>query len=219
METTHEKSISRLSNIQRVDLTGRIIRLVPISEGHLQDLLKVGLDPDIWKLMLYGPMNSEADLLSWIRDMLQRQAQGKDLPFTVFQIMSGSAIGATRFMNIDAKNRSLEIGGTWYGKTYQGTGVNVEAKYLLLQHAFEFLGCIRVQLKTDARNLQSQKAILGIGATREGVLRKHMILPDGTIRDSVYFSILDDDWPRVKANLEARIRRLINSMPQAADDS
>ncbi|HSQ26425.1 MAG TPA: GNAT family protein [Anaerolineales bacterium] len=219
MYVTHEESISRLSRIQPLALTGQFIRLEPIQEGHLQDLVKVGLDPDIWRLMLYGPMNSEADLLSWIKDMIRRQAQGKDLPFSVFQVMSGRAIGATRFMNIDAKNRSLEIGGTWYGKAYHGTGVNVEAKYLLLQHAFEFLGCIRVQLKTDARNLQSQKAILGIGATKEGVLRKHMVLPDGIIRDSVYFSILDDEWPQVKANLEARIRRLINSMSQAADDS
>lgn len=217
MDVTHQVSISRLSRIEPLVFTGQIVRLEPISEGHLKDLVEVGLDPAIWGLMLYGPMNSEADLLSWINDMIRRQAQGKDLPFSVFQLKSGKAIGATRFMNIDAKNRSLEIGGTWYGKAYQGTGVNVEAKYLLLQHAFEYLGCIRVQLKTDARNLQSQKAILGIGATREGVLRKHMILVDGTVRDSVYFSILDDEWPKVKVHLEERIRKLTGSMSQAAD--
>ena len=108
-------------------------------------------------------------------------------------------------MNVEAPHRGLEIGGAWYGRAFQATGVNIETKYLLLGYAFEFLGCIRVQFKTDVRNQQSQRAIERLGAKKEGALRKHMILPDGTIRDSVYYSIIDEEWPGVKLNLEERL--------------
>jgi RimJ/RimL family protein N-acetyltransferase len=125
----------------------------------------------------------------------------------VISLESRKAIGCTRYLDIHPEHRNLEIGGTWYGAPYQGTGVNSEAKYLLLRHAFETLGCIRVQLKTDLRNLRSQRAIERIGAKREGLLREHMILPDGTIRSSVYYSILVSEWPEVKVRLEEMMVR------------
>lgn len=195
-------------NIQPITLTGQIVRLEPLQESHLPDLIKIGLDEDIWRFMLYGEMHTEAQLRAWVLDMLNRQAQGNDLPFAVIHLGVGAAVGATRYMNINRKDYCVEIGGTWYGQAYQGSGVNAEAKYLLLKHAFEDLRCIRVQFKTDARNLKSQRAIERLGAAKEGVFRKHMILPDGTIRDSVFYSIIDSEWPAVKRRLEQRLREI-----------
>ena len=153
--------------------------------------------------MRYGAVESQADLLRWVKHLLALQQRGTDLPFAVISLESGKAIGATRYLNIDREDRNLEIGGTWYGAAYQRTAVNTESKYLLLDHAFEHLECIRVQLKTDLRNLRSQHAIERLGAVREGVLRDHVILEDGYVRSSVYYSILLHEWPTVKAHLEA----------------
>jgi RimJ/RimL family protein N-acetyltransferase len=194
-------------NIQPVTLTGKIIRLEPLSEAHVPDLALSGDDDEIWRFMLYGSVRSEEQMHAWVIDLLNRQKEGTDLPFAVIYLATGQAIGATRYLNISPENRGLEIGGTWYAYAYQRTGVNTEAKYLLLTHAFETLGCVRVQLKTDLRNIRSQLAIERIGAVKEGILRKHMILPDGTLRDSVFYSILDDEWPVVKARLEEMLYR------------
>jgi N-acetyltransferase len=191
--------------IHPVTLTGKTIRLEPLSEAHVPDLAQVGIDDDIWQFMLYGEIRSESDVRGWVRDILSRQKRGTDLPFTVILLDSGKAIGCTRYLEIHPEHRNLEIGGTWYGATYRGTWVNSEAKYLLLRHAFETLGCIRVQLKTDLRNVRSQRAIERIGAQKEGVLRDHMILSDGTVRSSVYYSILENEWPGVKMVLEERL--------------
>ncbi len=199
------KNVRGFMNIQPITLTGKIIRLEPLSESHVPGLAQVGLDENIWRLMLYGDICSEADLLGWVRDILGRQRRGTDLPFTVILQESGKPIGCTRYLEIHPQHRNLEVGGTWYGAPYQGTLVNTEAKYLLLRHAFETLACIRVQLKTDTRNLRSQRAIERLGALKEGVLRDHMILLDGAIRSSVYYSILAAEWPQVKARLEARL--------------
>ncbi len=194
--------------IDPVILTGRIIRLEPMTEAHVPDLAQVGMDKRIWKYMLYGEMKNEMDIRSWVLEILRRQSLGTDLPFAVIHLRSGKAVGATRYMEIRPEHRGLEIGGTWYGVDYQGSGVNVEAKYLLLKHAFEVLGFIRVQLKTDGRNLHSQRAIEKLGAVKEGVLRNHIIRPDGVIRDSVFYSILDSEWPRVKRGLEERLAKI-----------
>ncbi|MEW5873022.1 MAG: GNAT family protein [Chloroflexota bacterium] len=191
--------------IHPVTLTGHFVRLEPMSEAHLPDFLSVGLDDAIWRYMLYGDIHTEQDLRAWVLDILARQARGTDLPFAVIDLESRRAIGATRYLNIQPEHRNLEIGGTWYATEFQGSGVNADAKYLLLRHAFESLGCLRVQFKTDSRNLRSQHAIRRLGAVQEGVLRKHMILPDGLVRDSIYYSIIDDEWPAVKAGLEARL--------------
>jgi N-acetyltransferase len=187
-----------------VTLTGSIVRLEPLSLNHVPGLF-ASSDPSIWKYMLYGEISSEKDMESWVKDMLQRAGDGADLPFAVIHLASGNAIGATRYLEIRPQHNGLEIGGTWYGFDYQRTGVNTECKYLLLNHAFETLGCIRVQFKSDSRNEKSIAAIKRIGAKPEGILRNHMILEDGTFRHSAYFSILVDEWPEVKKLLEDKL--------------
>ena len=191
--------------IEPITLVGRTVRLVPLSEAHVPGLARVGLDESIWRYMRYGDIRSEADLRGWVTELLHWQAKGSDLPFTVVLIASGQPVGCTRYLNISHDDRSVEIGGTWYGVAYQGSRVNTECKYLLLRYAFENLGCIRVHFKTDLRNERSQRAIERLGAVREGVVRKHMVLPDGTIRSSVLYSILAEEWPQVKERLEAKM--------------
>jgi RimJ/RimL family protein N-acetyltransferase len=188
-----------------VTLMGNFVRLEPLSDAHVPSLADVGLEPEIWRYMRYGKVESEEQLRVWVRELLHQQAQGTDLPFTVISLASENAIGCTRYLNIDTPNQSLEIGGTWYGLDYQGTMVNTECKYLLLRHAFETLSCIRVWFKADRRNTRSIHALERLGAQKEGVLRNHMILPDGYIRDSVVFSILPAEWPAVKQKLEMRL--------------
>jgi N-acetyltransferase len=189
--------------VKPVILTGKYVRLEPMTEAHVPGLAAIGLDDSIWKHMLYGEMRSEADMRTWVRGVLS----GSDAPFVAIQLASGRVAGATRYLNIAPEHRGLEIGGTWYGIEFQRTVVNTECKYLLLMHAFETLGCIRVQLKTDSRNERSQRAIERLGAKHEGVLRNHMILPDGRFRNSVYYSIIDTEWPEVKARLEEMLAR------------
>ncbi|MBI1854622.1 MAG: GNAT family N-acetyltransferase [Chloroflexi bacterium] len=188
--------------VEPVTLTGRFVRPEPLSEAHVEGLAKIGVGQPFWNFMLYGEMNSVDDMRNWVRDIMARCVRGTDLPFAVIHLESGRVAGATRYLNIMPNDRGLEVGGTWYGPEFQRTVVNTECKYLLLGHAFEKLGCIRVQIKTDSRNERSQKAIERIGAVREGVLRNHMILPDGYVRDSVFYSILDSEWRGVKNNLE-----------------
>jgi RimJ/RimL family protein N-acetyltransferase len=187
--------------IKPVTLYGRSVRLEPLTHAHAPDLTEAGQDESIWKYMRYGLVNNEARMHDLIAYQLEEQAAGTDLPFAVIHLATGKAIGMTRYMDIQPRNRALEIGGTWYGVAYQRTGVNTECKFLLLRHAFEDLGCIRVQIKTDLRNERSQRAIERIGAVREGVLRDHMILPDGAVRSSVYYSILAREWPQVSQRL------------------
>jgi len=193
-------------DIHPVSLTGRTVRLEPLSERHIPDLAVSGQDESIWKFMLYGNVTAEPEMRLWVMALLEAQVHGTDLPFAVIHLESGKAIGATRLMDIRREHRSLEIGGTWYAVAYQRTAVNTECKYLLLTHAFETLGCIRVQFKTDQRNERSQRALERIGASWEGTLRNHMILPDGAIRHSVYYSIIEAEWPAVKAKLEDMLR-------------
>lgn len=191
--------------VEPLTLEGNVVRLEPIGERHVADLAKVGLEDEIWRFMRYGKMKTIAQMTVWVRELLVLQDQGSDLPFAVIYKETGAAVGCTRYLNIDTLDRSLEIGGTWYGLDYQGTLVNTDCKYLLLKHAFEELGCVRVWFKTDSRNQRSQRAIQRLGAVREGVLRNHMLLPDGYIRDSVVYSVLPNEWPQVKMKLEARL--------------
>lgn len=193
--------------IEPLTLNGRKVRLEPLQETHVPDLCRVGFDPEIWRWMLYGDIDSEEKMRGFVRRLLDWQQQGETLPFAVIHLGEGRAIGCTRYMELRPEAKGLEIGGTWYGKAFQRTGVNTECKYLLLRQAFEVNGCIRVQLKTDHNNLRSQRAIERIGAVREGVLRNHMIRPDGTVRDTVYYSILDREWPEVKERLERMMDR------------
>ncbi len=194
-----------MNKVEPVTLTGRYVRLEPLREEHSAGLAEVGLEQEIWQYMVYGEIQSEADIRRWIIDLLERQSKGTDLPFVVVELASGKIVGATRYLNIDIANSSLEIGGTWYGKAYQRTAVNSECKYLLMRHAFEALQVVRVQFKTDLRNVRSQRAIERLGAVKEGVLRNHMTLPDGFIRHSVFYSVVPDEWPAIKANLEQKL--------------
>ena len=187
-------------NLTPLTLTGKFVRLEPMTEAHIPALAEIGAGQDFWHFMLYGEMKTEADMRNWVLDILSRAG---DLPFVAVHLASGRVAGATRYLNVSLKDRGLEIGGTWYGHDFQRTAVNTECKYLLLKHAFETLGAIRVQLKTDSRNVRSQKAIERIGAVKEGILRNHMILPDGYIRDSVFYSIVDSEWEGVKSRFEA----------------
>lgn len=199
--------MAEIMRVQPVTLTGRVVRLEPLGLEHVPGLAAIGLDDSIWQFMPYGLMHSETDLRGWVQAMLRLAADGTDLPFAVIDLHSNCVAGATRYMEIRTHHRGLEIGGTWYGAAYRRTRVNTESKYLLLQHAFETLHCIRVQLKTDSRNERSQRAIERLGATREGMLRNHLILPDGHIRDSIYYSILDSEWPAVKVRLQEMLAR------------
>jgi RimJ/RimL family protein N-acetyltransferase len=194
-----------LPPLHPITLTGQVIRLEPLSLQHVPELTVAGQDEGIWRFMLYGNIQTEAQMRGWVEMLLERQQRGTDLPFTVIHLQTGRAIGATRFMDYHPKDRGIEIGGTWYAAGHRRTAANTECKYLLLRHAFESLGCIRVQLKTDLRNERSQRAIERLGAVKEGVLRSHMFLPDGTVRDSVYYSILDSEWPEVKRRLEGML--------------
>ena len=193
--------------VKPVVLTGKYVRLEPMTEEHVPGLAEIGVGQTFWDFMLYGNINSVDDMRNWVRDILARAEKGTDLPFVAIHLVSGRVTGATRFLNIMPKDRGLEIGGTWYGPEFQRTVVNTECKYLLLSHAFETLGCIRVQFKTDSRNERSQKAIERIGAVKEGILRNHIILPDQQYRDSVFYSIIESEWPGVKARLEEMLNR------------
>ena len=190
-----------------VTLMGNWVRLEPLSLEHVPGLAAIGLDDSIWQYMPYGLMHNEADIRGWVLGILKLASEGSDVPFAVIDLGSNCVAGATRYMEIRPHHRGLEIGGTWYGAAYRRTRVNTESKYLLLQHAFETLHCIRVQLKTDSRNERSQRAIERLGAVREGLLRNHLILPDGHVRDSIYYSILDSEWPAVKIRLEELLAR------------
>lgn len=193
--------------VKPIILEGKHVRLEPMTETHIPALTKIGAGQDFWDFMVYGNMEDENDMRGWVREILARAERGTDLPFAAIHLESGRVAGATRYLNIMPNDRGLEVGGTWYGLDFQRTAVNTECKYLLLTHAFETLGCIRVQIKTDSLNLRSQKAIERIGGVKEGVLRNHMILPDGRIRHSVYYSIIDSEWPNVKMRLEEVLHR------------
>lgn len=192
--------------IEPVTLRGRHIRLEPLSLAHHAQLWEVAADPAIWRWNPRPVLSSEKMRL-YIETALQAEAAGAQLPFATVLNTLEHAIGSTRFADIDRVNRHVEIGFTWINPRWQRTPVNTEAKYLMLRHAFEQWGCLRVELKTDALNERSRNAILRIGATQEGTFRRHMVTESGRIRDSVYFSIVDTEWPAVKERLEEKLAR------------
>lgn len=192
--------------LQPVTLEGRRVRLEPLTQAHYPALCAIGLDPELWELIPYRVATPE-DMAGYIQSALDSQGAGSALPFATVHAPTGQVIGSTRFMNIDQAHRRVEIGATWIAGPWRRTAVNTEAKYLMLRHAFETLGCIRVELKTDALNQRSRDAIRRIGAKEEGTLRQHMVTWSGRLRDSVYFSILDSEWPRVKQDLDQKLAR------------
>jgi RimJ/RimL family protein N-acetyltransferase len=189
-----------------ITLEGSTVRLEPIRREHAEsfwDAAKDALD-DLFNWIPY-PMRTLEDFERVVDKAFHEQERGESVVFTTVERRSGHVVGSTRFMNIDRGNRRVEIGSTWIAPAWQRTAVNTEAKYLMLRHAFEVWKCIRVELKTDALNQKSRSAILRIGAKEEGTLRKHLITWTGRVRDTVYFSILDSEWPEVKARLETRL--------------
>jgi RimJ/RimL family protein N-acetyltransferase len=188
-----------------VTLEGRCVRLEPLAKAHLAGLAKVGLDEELW-CWIPTQVRTAEEMAAYIEMALEEQARGVSLPFAIVEKATGRAIGSTRYGNIDRTHHRVEIGWTWVAREWQRTAVNTEAKYLLLRHAFETLGCIRVELKTDSLNEKSRAAILRIGAQHEGIFRNHMITASGRIRHSAYYSIIDSEWPEVKARLESKLK-------------
>jgi N-acetyltransferase len=191
--------------IAPVILEGRYVRLEPLSMQHAAGLAEVGLDADLWT-WIPNPVRTPDEMRVYVQIALGEQANASALPFALIERASGRTIGSTRYANIERVHHRVEIGWTWVARQWQRSAINTEAKYLLLRHAFETLKCIRVELKTDSLNERSRAAILRIGAQEEGTFRNHMITASGRIRHTVYFSILDSEWPDVKARLEAKIR-------------
>jgi RimJ/RimL family protein N-acetyltransferase len=190
--------------IEPVTLEGTNVRLEPLSLDHLPRLCEVGLDEELWRLTT-TQISTPAELQAYLEVALRDQEAGTALPFVTLLKNESRVIGSTRFGNIDKHNRKLEIGWTWIGTPWQRSVVNTEAKYLMLRHAFEKLHCVRVELKTDSLNERSRNAILRIGAKEEGTFRNHMITQGGRLRHSVFFSIIESEWPAVKASLEAKL--------------
>jgi RimJ/RimL family protein N-acetyltransferase len=187
-----------------VVLEGSLARLEPLREDHLPALIAIGLDPELWRWTVASVRTPE-DMRHYVRVALDLAERGEALPFVTIEKSTMRVAGSTRFGNIDRANRRVEIGWTWLGREFQRTGINTEVKYLMLRHAFEVMQCLRVELKTDALNLQSRTAIERIGAREEGTLRSHMVTETGRIRDTVYYSILADEWPTVRRWFEARL--------------
>ena len=192
--------------VEPVILEGEFVRLEPLSLDHHTGLCEIGLDEELWRWVPV-PVTSPDEMRVMIEGALKQQAAGEALPFATISKSANRVVGSTRYLAIDRANRRLEIGSTFVGKDWQRTAVNTEAKYLLLRHAFETLGCLRVEFKTDSLNTKSRNALLRLGSTEEGIFRNHRICADGRIRHSVYFSITDEDWPTVKADLEAKLTR------------
>ncbi|MBI5034058.1 MAG: GNAT family N-acetyltransferase [Chloroflexi bacterium] len=193
--------------ISAVTLKGTHVRLVPPDFKYENDLVKAAQPREIWEFIATAPGQTPAEMHAWIQQAIDETANGSRIWFIIIRKSDGCAIGATSYMDIHRSNRGLEIGGTWVTPSAWRTPINTECKYLLLRHAFENLGCLRVQLKTDLRNVRSQKAIERLGAVKEGVLRKHMITRTGYIRDTVMYSIIDTEWQAVKEKLEGFLKQ------------
>ena len=185
---------------------GSLVSLEPLTTLHLPELAAIGLHPELWRLQPRAIL-SVADMRDYIDQALADHARGVSLPFVIVRREDRAVLGSTRFMDVALEHRRLEIGATWLTPMAQRTGANVEAKLLLLTHAFETMGMQRVVLKTEALNVQSRTAILALGAVEEGTFRRHLIAESGRMRDMTYFSILDDEWPDVRARLRARLQR------------
>lgn len=192
-------------NPQPLTLFGRQVRLEPIGQQHAADLYDAGAAASIWRYLPRPPFSDLDDARRWIDSCIYRDAAEGRIQFAVISAAANRAVGSTGYLDIDRPNRALEIGMTWYGVPWQRTAVNTECKYLMLRHAFDDLGALRVCLKTDHRNERSQRAIERIGARREGVLRNHRIAWDGVNRHSVYYSIIASEWPAVRERLAARL--------------
>lgn len=187
----------KLMNVESVTLSGSVVRLEPLKIDHVEALSHVGLESELWR-WIPSPVATIDHMRDYVLKALDEQLQGFALPFVIIDQVSNQVIGCTRYVDIVMSHKRLEIGSTWLTSMYQRTKANTEAKLLLLTYAFEKMDVIRVIFKTDALNEKSRKAILRIGAVEEGIFRKHLITASGRVRDSVYFSIIDTEWPMIK---------------------
>jgi N-acetyltransferase len=199
--------------MEQPTLSGSHVRLVPLSLDHVPALYEAGSDPEIWRWTPSG-VECLADMREFVAEALAERDAGRALPFAQVEAATGRVVGSTRFGNIDRTHRRAEIGWTWIGRPWQRTAINTEAKLLLFTYAFEIMGCKRVELKTDALNMQSRRAIARLGAVQEGIFRRHMITSSGRSRDSVYFSVIDEEWPAVRQSLKDRLRDGLHRGPQ-----
>jgi RimJ/RimL family protein N-acetyltransferase len=185
---------------------GELVAVEPLSIGHEPGLARAAQDPEVFAWLPEDMASSRQQLHRWLASALQSARLGREVPFAIIELSTGEPVGSTRFMEPRLEHLRVEIGWTWLASRVWGSGINVETKLLLLEHAFERVGCRRVEFKTDARNQRSRGALEALGAQFEGVLRKHMVIRDGTPRDSAYYSVIDDEWPEVKVLLERRRR-------------
>lgn len=188
-----------------ITLFGQLVKLEPLDISHAEDLTVAGNEREIWDYMPVVAPRSSEEMRALIQTALASQKSGTRFPFAIIDLSKNRAVGSTSYLDISPYDQRIEIGWTWLGASARRTAINTECKYLLLRHAFETLNCGRVQLKCDVRNQRSQQAIERIGGTKEGVLRKHQIQPDGHVRDTVMFSIIASEWPAIKADLEAKL--------------
>jgi RimJ/RimL family protein N-acetyltransferase len=195
-------------------LEGSLVVLEPLKPGHERGLFEAAQDPRIWRYLPTGvgggtfdPAGSRESFRAWLRSALAASGAGKEAAFATLDARTGEPIGSTRYLALRPEHRGLEIGWTWLSPAFWGTGANVEAKLLMLEHTFERLECLRVEFKTDARNERSRAALAALPAKFEGMFRKHMIVRGNQHRDSAYYSIVDDEWPEVEANLQRRLAR------------
>jgi N-acetyltransferase len=194
-----------MMHVAPVTLRGRAVRLEPLGMEHVAALSRVGLEPELWR-WIPKAVTTQEEMRGYVETALEDQARGVSLPFVIVDQAAGTIIGSTRYGNIEPSHRRLEIGWTWIAPAFQRTAANTEAKLLLLTHAFETLHANRVELKTDALNQRSRTAILRLGAVEEGTFRRHVITASGRVRDTVYFSIVDTEWPAIKQRLAGRLR-------------
>jgi RimJ/RimL family protein N-acetyltransferase len=192
-------------SIAPVTLTGRFVRLEPLSPGHTDALAAIAFDPAIFR-WFPRRIDDRAALDAYVAEALAAHAAGTAIPFAIVAVDAGHVVGSTRFMNISVRDGRYEIGSTWIAAPWQRTAINSEAKLLMMTHAFETMGAHRVEFKTHANNARSRAAIERLGAQFEGIHRKHLLMPDGSMRDTAWYSIVDDEWPSVKARLAARLR-------------
>jgi RimJ/RimL family protein N-acetyltransferase len=192
--------------VEDIILAGDHVRLEPMQIGHVEALAAAGIAEGVWRWTV-NDMTTTDEMKEYVETALNERRRDSSLPFVTRDKASDKIVGSTRFGNIDVKNRKAEIGWTWIHPDWQRTYVNTEAKLLMLTHAFEMWNCIRVELKTDALNEKSRKAILRIGAKFEGIFRQHMITDSGRLRDTAYFSIIDSEWPAVRAGLQSKLGR------------
>jgi RimJ/RimL family protein N-acetyltransferase len=195
-----------------VTLEGHRVRLEPLELGHLPGLVAAGADPATWTWM-HAPLTDDPSLRAWVEDALRARDAGTEVPFATVDAATGRVLGSTRFMSIAPAHRRLEIGWTWLGPDARGTGANSEAKYLMLEHAFERLEAMRVEFKTDALNARSRAALASIGGTFEGIFRRHQLMASGRVRDSAWYAVTDEDWPAVREHLRQRLAARVNQLP------